>query len=183
MSRKHVGHGEIATFAQEKVNLPKDKADEYRAQARRLRERLEGYLEEHPDFTLRKMMLSGSLAKGTALRSLNDIDVACYISGADSPSDVPKLLKYLGERLRHAFPNFSPDQVKPNNLQRQRCRSGGPALDVDVVPILYNGDPNWYGNLVSQDDGSFLETCIPATWNSSESARMPTRRTSPRSRV
>jgi hypothetical protein len=29
------------------------------------------------------------------------------------------------------------------------------------VPILYNGDPDWYGNLVSQDDGSFLETCIP----------------------
>ena len=88
MSRQHVGHNEIATFAQEKVNLPKDKADEYRAQARGLRERLEGYLEEHPDFTLKKMMLSGSLAKGTALRSLNDIDVACYISGADAPGDV-----------------------------------------------------------------------------------------------
>ena len=71
------------------MNLPKDKADEYRAQARRLRERLEGYLREHPDFTLKKMLLSGSLAKGTALRSLNDIDVACYISGADAPGDVP----------------------------------------------------------------------------------------------
>jgi hypothetical protein len=32
---------------------------------------------------------------------------------------------------------------------------------VDVVPILYQGDPIWYGNLVSQEDGSFLETCIP----------------------
>ena len=73
------------SFAQERVNLPKDKADEYRAQARRLRERLEAYLGEHPDFTLKKMLLSGSLAKGTALRSLNDIDVACYISGADAP--------------------------------------------------------------------------------------------------
>jgi len=40
------------------------------------------------------MLLSGSLAKGTALRSLNDIDVACYISGADAPSDVAALLKY-----------------------------------------------------------------------------------------
>ena len=88
MGRQHVGHGDIARFAQEKVNLPKDKADEYRAQARRLRERLETYLAEHPDFTLKKMKLSGSLAKGTALRSLNDIDVACYISGADAPSDV-----------------------------------------------------------------------------------------------
>ena len=44
MGRQHVDHGEIVAFAQDRVNLPKDKADEYRAQARRLRERLEGYL-------------------------------------------------------------------------------------------------------------------------------------------
>ena len=37
----------------------------------------------------------------------------------------------------------------------------GTGLDVDVVPILYDGDPQWYGNLVSQDDGSFLKTSIP----------------------
>jgi hypothetical protein len=160
MARQHVDHGEIAAFAEEKVNLPKDKADEYRAQARRLRERLEGYLEEHPDFTLRKMMLSGSLAKGTALRSLNDIDVACYISGADAPGDVSKLLGYLAERLRNAFPNFSPDQVKPSTFS-VTVSFRGSGLDVDVVPILYNGDPGWYGNLVNQDDGSFVETCIP----------------------
>jgi len=40
MGREHVGHDDIARFAQEKVNLPKDKADEYRAQARRLREEM-----------------------------------------------------------------------------------------------------------------------------------------------
>src|SRR3546814_749380 len=160
MARQHVDHADIVKFAQERVNLPKDKADEYRAQARRLRERLEGYLEEHPDFTLKKMMLSGSLAKGTALRTLNDIDVACYISGADAPGDVPKLLNYLAERLRKAFPNFSPDQVKPNTYSVTVSFKGS-GLDVDVVPILYSGDPDWCGNLVSQDDGSFLETCIP----------------------
>src|SRR6202163_4580740 len=114
MSRAHIDHADIVKFAQERVNLPKDKADEYRAQARRLRERLEGYLAEHPDFTLKKMTLSGSLAKGTALRSLNDIDVACYITGAVAPGDVPRLLNYLAERLRKAFPNFSPAHVKPN---------------------------------------------------------------------
>ena len=160
MGRQHVGHSEIAAFAQEKVNLPKEKADEYRAQARRLRQKLEGYLAEHPDFTLKKMMLSGSLAKGTALRSLNDIDIACYISGADAPSDVKALLDYLAERLRKAFPNFGPDQVKPQTYSVTVSFKGS-GLDVDVVPILYAGDPNWYGNLVSQDDGSFLKTSIP----------------------
>src|SRR6266853_5254308 len=109
MSRLHVDHAELVRFAQDRVNLPQDKANEYRAQVKRLRDRLESYLADHPDFTLKKMLLSGSLAKGTALRTLNDIDVACYISGADAPGDVPKLLNYLAERLRKAFPNFSPD--------------------------------------------------------------------------
>src|SRR5258708_40051359 len=108
MSRSHVDHADIVRFAAERVNLPKDKANEYRAQVRRLRERLEGYLHEHPDFTLKKMLLSGSLAKGTALRSINDIDVAMYISGAEAPRQIQALLNYLTEKLRKAFSNFSP---------------------------------------------------------------------------
>ncbi|MBL1456498.1 MAG: nucleotidyltransferase [Methylophaga sp.] len=160
MSRTHVSHKEIAAFAQNKVNLPQDIANKYRAQARQLREKLENYLNDHPDFTLRKMLLSGSLAKGTALRTLNDIDVACYVSGADAPSDISKLLDYIAEKLRKAFPNFSPDQVKPQTY----CITvsfKGTGLDVDIVPILYYGDDKWYGNLISQDDGSFLKTSIP----------------------
>lgn len=160
MGRQHVDHKDIVKFAQEKVNLPKEKGNEYRAQVRRLREKLENYLNDHPDFTLKKILLSGSLAKGTALRSLNDIDVACYISGADAPRAIAALLEYLAERLRKAFPNFSPDQVKPQTYS-VTVSFRGSGLDVDVVPILYNGDPQWHGNLVSQDDGSFLKTSIP----------------------
>lgn len=113
MSSTHVDHKNIARFAEDKVNLPKAKADEYRAQARRLREKLEGYIAEHPDFSLKRMMVAGSLAKGTALNSLNDIDVAVYISGSDAPSDIKDLLNYLAEKLKKAYPNFSPDQVQP----------------------------------------------------------------------
>lgn len=160
MSRLHVDHKDIIRFADERVNLPKDKADEYRAQARRVREKLETYLGEHPDFNLKKILMSGSLAKGTALRSLNDIDMGCYISGADAPHNVRQLLDYLAERLRKAFPNFSPDQVQPQTYS-VTVSFRGSGLDVDVVPILYDGDPNWYGNLVSQEDGSFLKTSIP----------------------
>jgi hypothetical protein len=160
MAKEHVSHTDIAEYAKDKVNLPKDKADEYRAQVQRLREKLQGYISEHPDFTLKKMILSGSLAKGTALKSLNDIDVACYISGAEAPKDVKALIEYLAERLRKAFPNFKPEQVKPKTYSVTVSFIGS-GLDVDVVPILYSGDPNWYGDLVSQDDGSFLKTCIP----------------------
>ena len=48
MGRQHVDHGEIVTFAQDRVNLPREKANEYRAQVRRLREKLEGYLRKLP---------------------------------------------------------------------------------------------------------------------------------------
>ena len=160
MGKEHVGHKEIAQFAEERVNLPKEKANGYRAQAKGLREKLSTYVSEHPDFTLKKMLLSGSLAKGTALRTLNDIDVACYISGSDVPRDISELMNYLADRLRTAYPNFSYDQVQPKTY----CVTvsfRGSGLDVDVVPILYSGDPDWYGDLVSQEDGSFLKTCIP----------------------
>ncbi|HET6763930.1 MAG TPA: CBASS oligonucleotide cyclase [Longimicrobiaceae bacterium] len=160
MSRVHIDHKDLVRFAQDKVNLPQEKASEFRAQARRLREKVEAYLSEHPDFTLKKILLSGSLAKGTALRSLNDIDMAAYISGAEAPHEVSALLNYLAERLRRAFPNFKPEQVKPQTYSvTVSFQTSG--LDVDIVPILYSGDPAWRGNLVSQDDGSLLETSIP----------------------
>jgi hypothetical protein len=46
MSLKHVSHAEITRaeitrFAQDRVNLPKEKVDEFRAQAKRLCDRLE----------------------------------------------------------------------------------------------------------------------------------------------
>jgi tRNA nucleotidyltransferase (CCA-adding enzyme) len=92
MSRTHIDHAQIAAFAIDKVNLPKQDANTHRGQAARLREKLEGYLGDHPDVTLEKMLLSGSLAKGTALRSLNDIDVAVYVTGSDAPHDLKGLL-------------------------------------------------------------------------------------------
>ena len=160
MGKEHVGHKEIAQFASDKVNLPKDKAADYRAQASRVREKVIGYLNDHPDFTLKKILLSGSLAKGTALRTLNDIDMACYVSGSEAPKDISALLEYLAEKLRKAFPNMSPDQVKPKTYSVTISFKGS-GLDVDVVPILYYGDTDWYGCVVSQEDGSLLETCIP----------------------
>ena len=160
MAREHVTHNDIARFAAERVNLPKDIADSYREQAARVRGKVTSYLADHPDFSLKKILLSGSLAKGTALRTLNDIDMACYISGSDAPKDVTALLEYLAEKLRKAFSNMQPDQVRAKTY----CVTisfRGSGLDVDVVPILYYGDVNWCGDLISQEDGSFLETCIP----------------------
>ena len=158
MSREHINHTGIANFAQNKVNLPKEKAQEYRNQVNRLKKKLNMYIADRPDFSIKKMILSGSLAKGTALRSLNDIDVACYIKGKNI-SSIPDLLQDLANQLCDAFPNFKSDQIQ---IQKYSIRVSfrGTGLNVDVVPIIYNDDVDWFGHLVSQEDGTFLKTNI-----------------------
>jgi len=78
-SSSQIGHADIAAFADDSVNLKREDAKEYREQVARLREKLDKYAADHPDYGLIKTLLSGSLAKGTALRTLNDIDVAFYV--------------------------------------------------------------------------------------------------------
>jgi tRNA nucleotidyltransferase (CCA-adding enzyme) len=160
MGRQHVGHAEIAQFAEDRVNLRREDAAEIRAQANRLREKLEGYLAEHPDFELKKMLLSGSLAKGTALKSISDVDLACYVSSESAPGGMKDLIDWLATKLETLFPNFKPSQIK-----RKTYSVGvtfvGTGNEVDVVPILYSGDPDWRGSLVSQDTGETLMTSVP----------------------
>jgi tRNA nucleotidyltransferase (CCA-adding enzyme) len=160
MSTTHVGHSEIARFADERVNLKREDVKEMRDQVNRLRDRLETYLREHPDFALRKMLLSGSLAKGTALKSINDIDVAVYVSFEEAPATMKALISGVAARLRLAFPNIKPEQVIENahTITVMFTTTG---LKVDIVPILYEGDPEWRGHLVYKDTGEKLLTSIP----------------------
>jgi len=110
MSRDHVSHADLVRFADERVNLKRDDAVDLRAQANRLRDRLETYLADHPDFALRKMLLSGSLAKGTALKSISDIDVGCYVSSDSAPDKISDLIDWLAKKLETAFPISSPSR-------------------------------------------------------------------------
>lgn len=160
MSREHVGHGDIVRFADSRVNLKREDATVLRAQANRLREKLEGYLVDHPDFGLKKMLLSGSLAKGTALKSISDIDVACYVASDSAPHSIRDLIEWLAKRLETAFPNFKPSQItrKTYSVSVQFMTTGN---EVDIVPILYSGDPQWRGDLISQDTGERLMTSVP----------------------
>lgn len=160
MSLAHVGHQEIVAFADDRVNLKRDDAIELRSQANTLRDRLENYLKEHPHFELRKMLLSGSLAKGTALKSISDIDVGCYVSSQAAPHEIGKLIDWLATRLEKAFPNFKPEQIirKEYSVAVNFITTGN---EVDIVPILYDGDKDWRGNLVSKETGNTLMTSIP----------------------
>lgn len=156
----HIDHDEIVLFADEYVNLKKEDVIEYRAQAKRLRDRLEAYIAEHPDFVLKKMLLSGSLAKGTALKDIDDIDVAVYISSKDAPETIGEMIDWLAKKLQNAFPNMKPEQVvaNPSTITVSFIGTG---LRVDVVPILYDGDKDWKGHMVSKHTGEKVLTSIP----------------------
>lgn len=159
MSKEHVNHADIAGFADERINLKQEDAKILRKQARNLRDRLESHIGEHPDFALKKIMLSGSLAKGTALKSTSDIDMALYVSVDDAPG-VDSLANWLVEKLVEIYPQMNPGQIRPQRYSV--CISfSGSGLDIDIVPILYAGDAMWRGDLVSQHDGSTLMTSIP----------------------
>lgn len=158
MSSEHVGHKEIVAFADRVVNLHRDDASEYRGQVHRLREKLQGFVSENPDFGLRKILLSGSLAKHTALATINDADVAVYVRSA--PENVSDLLPWLVEKLRTAFPNFNDDQVVVQNYS-VRVDFRGSGLSVDVVPVYADKDESGdWGDLLSQEDGERLRTNI-----------------------
>ena len=79
---RYVTHDVLASFAADKVNLPPDRVKAYREQSNRVRERLEKHIAAHPDFALVKMLNSGSVAKGTALATSSDMDLAVYVRRA-----------------------------------------------------------------------------------------------------
>jgi len=155
-----ITHRDIQTFAEERVNLPKVQADKHRAQVRGLRERLERKIDEDPSFDLVKMLHSGSVAKGTALRTVNDLDVAVYVKAGSAPKRDGDLQPWLADRLRGANPNMGADQFVPQD-HCVKVQFRGSGLDVDVVPVLYEGDENDCGYLVRKHTGQRVLTSIP----------------------
>jgi SMODS domain-containing protein len=160
LSSPQIGHADIAAFADGSVNLKREDAEEYREQVRRLREKLDKYAADHPDYGLIKTLLSGSLAKGTSLKTLNDVDVAFYVRAEKTPRAEPDLLEWLTKRLREAYPQMNADQIKPNS--HSVCiKYAVSGLSVDVVPVQYNGDPEDRGYLFGFDGGEPVLTSIP----------------------
>lgn len=162
MAQPFVSHGDISSYAEEKVNIRQEDLTDYRAQVSRLRENLVPYINEHPDYNLIKMLSSGSVAKGTALKDLNDMDVAVYIrKAANNPRD-SELINWLVERLREAYKNTS---LKPEQIRASaHCATisfRGTGLDVDVSPVIYDGDADDRGYLVNKDTGARVLTSIP----------------------
>lgn len=161
MKNPIIVHNDICAFAENRVNLSADLAKEYREQVNRLRERLETHIADHPGFALVKMLHAGSVAKGTGLRTINDLDVAVYVEKEAAPIRDQELVPWLAARLREANPNMKPDQFDDSSPHCVTVQFRGSGLDVDVVPVLYEGAEDDMGYLVDKDTGTRLLTSIP----------------------
>ncbi|WP_405361964.1 CBASS oligonucleotide cyclase [Kitasatospora sp. NBC_00085] len=157
---RYVDHGVLKAFAQSKVNVPKEEAKERRRQVNHLRERLEGYIKDHPDFDLVKLRASGSTAKHTAIRRRksegSDADVAAYLRAANTDIDVSTMLTWLRDRCIEVYGKTkNEDDFKPSDhAVGITMHSSG--LKIDVVPVLYTGEPDDRGYLVTSDGRKVL---------------------------
>ena len=155
-----IEHAVIRVFGEEKVNLPADVAKERRQKVSELRDRLAGWVKDHPECGLVKSYLSGSLAKGTALRTSSDVDVALYIRYDGERKADAKLSGWIADRLRKAYPQMSPDQIEAQEYSvKITYKTAG--VDIDIVPVFYDDDPQDKGWLVSKRTGRLMMTSIP----------------------
>lgn len=155
-----ITHADILSFAEEKVNLPQDSARRHREQVNHLREGLEQHIADNPGFGLVKMLHAGSVAKGTALRTINDLDVAVYVKKDQTPVDEKEVVGWMEECLREVYPQK--DHGDFTSLPHcVRIHFRGTGLDVDVVPIIYEGGEDDYGYLIDKHTGEKMRTSIP----------------------
>jgi Second Messenger Oligonucleotide or Dinucleotide Synthetase domain len=154
-----ITHRDLVSFAGDKVNLKKIEVDDQRAQVNRLRDRIEDKIATSPGYGFVKALHAGSVAKGTALRNVNDRDLAVYVKAEQAPDETPALVNWVRDRVVEAYPALHADQIVAST-NCVNVRFAGTGLEVDVVPVLYEGEPGDVGYLVSKDDGTRLKTSV-----------------------
>ena len=161
MNKSIITHADIRSFAEVQVNLPSDLARRYREQVKHLREGLARYISDNDGFGLVKILHAGSVAKGTALRTINDLDAAVYVKRDQAPIEEKKVVSWVGDRLREMYPQKDPSDFDTDSPHCVRVHFRGSGLDVDIVPVLYEGDKDDYGYLIDKYTGERLLTNIP----------------------
>ncbi|MCA2187514.1 CBASS oligonucleotide cyclase [Nonomuraea cavernae] len=155
----HIEHADLVAFADDKVNLKKDEIGDQRDQFDRLQDKIEAKISSTPGYGLVKTLHSGSVAKGTALRNNDDRDLAVYVEAEQAPDDTPGLVEWVRDRVVEAYPILGDDQIVPNthSVTITFVASG---LKVDIVPVLYKGEPDDVGYLINKDSDKPLRTSV-----------------------
>src|SRR4051794_41260443 len=159
----HVDHDVLATHARNKVNVSADDAAKRRTQVNHLRSRLEAHIAAHPDYGLVKLRGSGSTAKHTAIRRRraegSDADVAAYVRAASVGGVVAAesgLLQWLKERCMEVYGATKDANDFAISDHAVGITMHGTGLKIDVAPVLYDGDPDDRGYLVTRQGDRVL---------------------------
>lgn len=150
---EQISHKDLAAFAVAKVNIDKNKAQSRREQVAHLRKRLESYIAEHPDYDLVKMRASGSVAKHTAIKSSSDTDVAAYVRASavgGVNADETGLLEWLRDRCMEVYGATKDASDFEISHHAVGITMHGTGLKIDVAPVLYEGEPDDRGYLVTR---------------------------------
>lgn len=159
-STPHIAHSSLVEFSENRVNLKREFAKKFRDQARNVRDHIQRYISENPSTGLVKTLLSGSLAKHTALKTLNDIDIALYVKADIAPAERDVLLEWLAEQLRTTYPQKDRSDIYVDDP----CvviKFQGTGLSVDVMPIYDEGDEQGKGYIWSRYTREQILTSIP----------------------
>jgi tRNA nucleotidyltransferase (CCA-adding enzyme) len=156
----YITHDTLASYAVQRVNLSSVDAQKYRKQVSNLREQLEKKIAADSDYGLVKMLHSGSVRKGTALKTTSDMDVAVYVEADAAPTGSDRdLILWMKDRLKEAFPQLNDNQFE----EQDHCVTltfAGSGLSVDAVPVIYEGEPDNIGYLVNKNTGDRLLTSV-----------------------
>lgn len=149
----YVNHADLSMFAVNKVNVPSQTAKSRRTQVAHLRTRLESYIAGHPNYDLVKMRGSGSVAKHTAIQGSSDTDVAAYVRASAVGGlevDESKLLEWLRDRCVEVYGATKDASDFEVSHHAVGITMHGSGLKIDVAPVLYEGEPDDRGYLVTQ---------------------------------
>lgn len=141
---------EIGGYVSNKLALPGEERNEYRAQVKRLLEKLEAVLHDDGSYRIQKLRRAGSLEKGTSNRPRAgkpvDADVGVYFAVDDTSSfDIADLQRLIKKLLAAAYPQKNEDDFDDTGARTFGVVFQGTGLEVDLVPIVSLDDDANYG--------------------------------------
>ncbi len=100
---------------------------------------------------------SGSYAKGTAIRPMNDIDVIFYVDSQGYPyENVERMLHQIARALRPSYPQ---NEIVPGNRSIELQYSDG--FCVDIVPALCTNQQIEGAEIFDRQSNQWIQTSIP----------------------
>ncbi len=132
---------DLSRYVSNKLALPGDERNEYRAQVNRLLEKLKSVLNEDGSYRIQKFRRAGSLEKGTSNRPRAgrpvDADVGVYFDVDDTSNfDIAHLQRLIKKLLAAAYPQKSEDDFDETGARTFGVVFQGTGLEIDMVPIV-----------------------------------------------